>query len=569
MSVLLGLAWRLIVQQKWAFSRGLILSFIVLAMGAALLGLSGWLVTAAGAAGITGIALNIFEPSAGVRGLALGRAAGRYGERLLTHDATLRALADLRLSLMDGVARRPHEEQARLRGAEALNRMTSDVDALDGLLLRLIVPFLAGGMAQLAALLMLWWLESLPVGLSVFAIYLIGGGGGLIWVARAARHQARAAETALQAIRTRTLELLRGRADLAVSGQLQSEINRALEEVTAEARARRTLEALDRRIGAVIGLTTALAAGAALAIAGQMAASGQITPARAAIGFFVALALAESVMLLRRGMAEIGRMQEAGARVVELARTPERPIAPTQAHPVADAPLLRVRDLSFTRPGASGPVFAELNFELHRGETLFLTGPSGAGKSTALAVLAGLLPTSEGTCSVLGETLAHWPETDLRRHLTMVPQRSQLIGGSVAENLALAVPAGELLSQKAAEAALRAVSLDRVLAARGGFEARLNEGGSGLSGGQSKRLALARAALRNPDILLLDEPTEGLDAATARATLEGLRALLPEAGFVIVSHRSPDRDFADREIALTRRCPAQHRAKNTSRRKNT
>ena len=194
MSVLLTLIKRLVAEQRMAFARGLALSFLVLAMGAALLGLSGWFVTAAAVAGVTGLGLgfDFFQPSAGVRGLALGRAVARYGERLLTHDATLRALADLRLALMDGVSRRPHEDQAKLRSAEALNRMTSDVDALDGLLLRLALPFLAGGMVQLAALLMLWWLEGLSVGLAVFVIYLIGGGGGLLWVARAGRARMRA-----------------------------------------------------------------------------------------------------------------------------------------------------------------------------------------------------------------------------------------------------------------------------------------------------------------------------------------------------------------------------------------
>ncbi|OOY08370.1 ATP-binding cassette domain-containing protein [Thioclava sp. F36-7] len=552
MKTLLTLTARLIADQKWAFSRGLALSFLVLAMGAALLGLSGWFITASALAGITGLGLNFnfFTPSAGVRGLALGRAVSRYGERLLTHDATLRALAKLRIDLMDGVSRRPHEEQARLRGAQALNRITSDVDALDGVLLRLVLPFLAGGMVQIAALLMLWWLEGLPIGLAVFLIYLLGGGLGLIWVARAARHDARAAETALQNIRRRALETMRARADLAVAGQLEAATAQTLAEVEAEALARRNLEALDRRVGAVISATTALAGAAALAIAGQMALTGQITPARAAMGLFVALALAESLMLLRRGMAEIGRMQEAGARVMDLTDTPERPQPDGHAPINTDAPLIESRNVAFTRSNSAAPLFSDLTFSLARGETVMLAGPSGAGKSTALAVLSGLLKPSGGEITVKGRALADWPEGDLRDVLTMVPQRSQLIGGTIAENLALALPPEAQLDEDAAWAALRAVALDEVIAARGGLEARLGEGGTGLSGGQTKRLALARAALRQPDILLLDEPTEGLDAPTAAATLSGLRALLPDAGFLLVSHRQPDQSAATGTIAL-------------------
>ena len=132
----------------------------------------------------------------------------------------------------------------------------------------------------------------------------------------------------------------------------------------------------------------------------------------------------------------------------------------------------------------------------------------------------------------------------------MVTQRSQLIGGTVGDNLALALPQGADLSEDAARAALQAVALDDVIAARGGISAQLGEGGAGLSGGQAKRLSLARAILRRPDVLLLDEPTEGLDRETARETLRGLRRILPESGIIIVSHRSPDRAFATRAIAL-------------------
>jgi ATP-binding cassette subfamily C protein CydC len=138
------LIWR---EERAALSRGLLLSIIVLLAGAALLGLSGWFVTAAGAAGVAGIgiAFDVFRPSAGVRMLALGRTAARYGERILTHDATLRALARLRVKVLDGLAAQPAETLARLRSPAMLNRVTADVDALDGVAIRLVFPILAGG----------------------------------------------------------------------------------------------------------------------------------------------------------------------------------------------------------------------------------------------------------------------------------------------------------------------------------------------------------------------------------------------------------------------------------------
>ena len=138
---------------------GALLTVAVLLMGVALLGVSGWFITAAGIAGLagSGVLFDVFRPSAGVRFLAIGRTAARYGERLVTHEATLRALAALRVDLLAGLMTRPLRGIERLRAGSALNRMVADVDALDGVLLRLALPLGAGVLTQLAALWVLVW----------------------------------------------------------------------------------------------------------------------------------------------------------------------------------------------------------------------------------------------------------------------------------------------------------------------------------------------------------------------------------------------------------------------------
>ncbi|RLL62702.1 thiol reductant ABC exporter subunit CydC [Paenirhodobacter hankyongi] len=554
MRPLLHIARRLLKAEPVAFLRGLALGITVLAMGAALLGLSGWFVTAAAAAGIAGIGIgfDFFRPSAGVRFLALGRSGARYGERMLTHDATLRALAALRLGLYAGITRLPFEAQTRLRGAEALNRLTSDVDALDGLLLRLVLPAVSAVAVQAGAFVALWVLVAPAVAWGVLLSFGLGGGVALVFTLRHARARSEATEAALQSLRAQALDLAQSRADLAVAGALARQEAGLANTIRAEARARDGLETTERQGSAAIALTTGLAATVALALGGPLAAAGTISPARAAIGVFTALALGETLALLRRGLAELGRMQAAGARVTALSDTPPRPKPAAPApRPDRAAPLLQVTALRHHRAGAARDTFGPLDLSLSRGEMVLLTGPSGAGKSTLLATLAGLIAPTAGEIRLLGAPLAAWPEADLRAHLTLVPQRSALIAGSVAENLALALPAGTVLPEAEAWAALEAVALADVLRAREGLATRLGPGGAGLSGGQARRLVLARAALRRADVLLLDEPTEGLDPATAAAMLSGLRAFAPESGFLVVSHRNADAGAATRSVSLT------------------
>ncbi|MPM31355.1 Vitamin B12 import ATP-binding protein BtuD [bioreactor metagenome] len=553
MRPLLHLARRLLMAEPVAFLRGLALGITVLAMGAALLGLSGWFVTAAAAAGIAGVGIgfDFFRPSAGVRFLALGRSAARYGERMLTHEATLRALSALRLGLYAGISRLPFEAQSRLRGAEALNRLTSDVDALDGLLLRLVLPAVSAVAVQAGAFVALWALVAPAVAWGVLLSFVLGGGVALTFTAHQSRARSEATEAALQSLRAQALDLAQSRADLTVAGALARQEAALAATIRREARSRDGLEARERQGGATIALTTGLAATAALALGAPLAAAGTISPARAAIGFFTALALGETLALLRRGLAELGRMQGAGARVTALSDTPARALPAGPApRPDPAAPLLQVSTLAHHRTGAARATFGPFDLSLARGEMVLLTGPSGAGKSTLLAALAGLIAPTAGEIRLMGAPLAAWPETDLRAHLTLVPQRSALIAGSVAENLALAFPPGTALPETEAWAALEAVALAGVLRARGGLATRLGPGGSGLSGGQARRLVLARAVLRRPDVLLLDEPTEGLDPATAGAMLAGLRAALPESGLLVVSHRSTDAAAATRSVSL-------------------
>lgn len=540
------LIWR---DQRAPLVRGAALGVVVMLAGVALLGLSGWFITAAAAAGLagTGAVFDVFRPSASVRFLALGRTAARYGERVLTHDATLRAFATLRVRLLQGYLRAPYDHLIRLRGPQMLNRVTADIDALDGLPLRLVLPVIAGVATHLLSFAVIWALAGLAVAATLALGFVGGAAVVLIWAGRAGSAPSRRAELAAQAFRSRLIDLVQARGDLAVYGQLATQKAAVLAADQRRQTARLAQDRIERRAGLALSCLGSGMAAAALALGMSLAQRGQLSPALAAMGFFAALALSETAAPLRRAVAELGRMSLAARRVMQGLSAPA--LHSGQSH---SATTLRFDAVSYDRPDAAKPDAAQpnlhpLSFSLRPGETLALIGPSGAGKSTALLLAAGLLQPTRGAIWLGEHPLHDWDEDALRTHLTLMPQRAALMAGSIRQTLALAAPKA---SDAALWAALQAVALDDVIRAKGGLDAALGPRGAGLSGGESRRLILARALLRRPNILLLDEPTEGLDTATARDVLHGIRRHLPDAAILTASHRPVETDWADFTLRL-------------------
>lgn len=541
--------WLLMWQSgRRSLLRGAGLGFAVLAMGGLLLGLSGWFITAAAAAGLAGMGavFDVFRPSALVRLLALGRTAARYGERLLTHDATLRALESLRLRLLSGLLSAPLEQMLRLRSGPALNRVVADVDALDGVPLRLALPLVSGGLVLAGAAGLLAWLVSPGVALIVAGGYLAGAVLIAVISARISLPLSRREASAAQAFRRRLIDLIAARRDLAIYGRLPAQARLVAGAESRRAGLERRLDLAGRTTGAALVMLATLIAAGALGFGLWLAAAGQISPARAAIGFFAALALAEAVMPLRRALAELGRMRDAARRVSgDLARPPGG--LPPKIHEPETLPAapgakgcLRFEHVTLCRAGRM--VVRDLSFALAPGESLALTGPSGSGKSSLLLAGAGLIAPATGRITLDGAAVAVLPA-----RLGLLPQRAALMAGTIREALQLGAPgAGDDVLWRV----LETVRLAGVISARGGLDSRLGPRGEGLSGGESRRLALARTLLPRPDILLLDEPTEGLDSTTAAAVLAGIRDWLPQSALLIAAHRPEEISFADKQLAI-------------------
>ncbi|MCB1491942.1 MAG: ATP-binding cassette domain-containing protein [Rhodobiaceae bacterium] len=550
MRPLLSVFRRMARARTGAFGLGLLLSALVLLAGVALLGLSGWFITAAAMAGLagTGAVFDVFRPSAAIRFLALGRTAARYGERLATHDATLKALADLRVGVLDGLSRLPFPRLSALRGADRLNRLTLDIDALDGVALRLVLPVGAALATWGLTAAVLWWLTDLRVVLWTLSGFGLGAVAAFVVVIRHGKRPSRLAHAALMAYRTRLIDLMRARTDLIAAGLLGEARGKAADAERRHVEALLANDMAERGGGMVLALAETTTLAGILVLGGHLVLAGTLGPAAAALAFFAVLALGETLMPLRRGLAEFGRMADAARRVEPLVPDDTKTAPSGSAPPIQkDGPVLSVDGVAFGWHADGPALFENLTFSVARGGTVALVAPSGRGKSTVLQLAAGVLRPRAGELRLFGAPLADWPEDALRARVMLLPQRSALMAMTVAETLRLADP-------DATDADLREVldrvSLTETLAARGGLAMRLGEAGSGLSGGERRRLALARALLRRPSLLLLDEPTEGLDRPTADQVLAGIRQTLPDAAILVASHRDREKSWADRQIRL-------------------
>jgi ATP-binding cassette, subfamily C, bacterial CydC len=525
------------------------LSTLVVLAGMALLGTSGWFITSAALAGLAGSAaiFNVFVPSAAIRLLALGRTFGRYAERTVTHDATFGVLAALRERLFRGWAT-PDAARALLRRpSRLLFRLTGDIDALESVYLRLIVPAVAACGAALLAGLVLANLDW-RLGLAMFVWLLAVGWGVTLYVARLARPVALRRVRALERLRAQAIDLVAGQTDLALAGRLPAQCAQLARLDTNLARHDAALHRLDTGAGwlyAVAGHVTVAAVLLAVGALAQQVASHpvpqqvpqiqaqvqQLGAPAAALALLIALAALEPFAALRRGAIEAGRSWLAMRRVAPRLRQQADTAVPT---PAAAGTALLLHAATVFHPGRTGAALHAVDLRIAVGERVAVVGSSGVGKSTLLALAAGELAAQAGQV---------WA-----RPATWLTQRTELFCDSLRDNLRLADPAA---TDTQLWAALQAAGLEQdVRGFAQGLDTLLGEGGLGLSGGQSRRLALARLLLRRADFWLLDEPTEALDGATAADVLARLALHAKGRTLLVATHLRREAALADRLLVM-------------------
>ncbi|MDK9780587.1 cysteine/glutathione ABC transporter ATP-binding protein/permease CydC [Vibrio sp. B172a] len=522
-------------KKHWfGLSLGMLLAFLTLAASIGLLTLSGWFISAAAVAGLT-IARETFNymlPGAGVRGAAMARTAGRWGERVVSHNATFKLLTDLRIFFFKKLAPLIPGRVSTLRDADLLNRLVADVDAMDHVYLRLVSPVIVGifGILSLTAVLAFFdWHLALLLG-GILTVML------LVWPVlfyKLGKHNGEHLTQNKAQLRVATLDWLQGYSELSLFGAEERYRNVILEKQKQLLSNQFVNANLTGMASGLLMLANGLTLVAMLWFAAD-GVGGRTPDPWIALFAFATMASFEILMPIAGAFQYLGQTLTSARRLNEITLAEPDVVFPETSKREGDKPLnIEFDKVDFTYPDGQQKVLKDLSLSLPLGSKTAIVGQTGSGKSTLIQLLCRYWDVNQGQVSIGGAPLQDWSESDLRAAITVVSQRVDVLNGTLRDNLLLAAP--EATDEQLADI-LTKVDLANLLD-EPGLDAWLGDGGRQLSGGEKRRIGIARALLRDAPILLLDEPTEGLDKRTEQTVMELFKQHFTNKTVVFITHR--------------------------------
>ncbi len=523
----------------WRARAAWLIAGLLIALGALAAGIGMMAVT--GLAMASAIVAGALAPFAMLRALGVARVGLRYAERLVTHGAMFRALSDVRVWFFRRIAGSSAGGLGFRKAGDLLARLVADVEALDGFYLRVLIP-LATVVLLLPAVIGLIMVNAIGLGLIVGALLIVAA---ILLPLIAARATAAAGDRLARAtggLRVAALDALTG-----------------LREVRAFAAEGRMIAAVQTREAALLTAQHAVASRSALAGAASMLCAqaallailiaAGANPGGAVIAAFLSVAAFEAVGGLSRAGALAGHAAAAARRVFEAADAPTPVPDPVRPATLPAGSALRFEGVRFRWQAERPLVFNGLTLDIPPGARIALLGPSGAGKSSLAALALKVAAPEQGTISIAAVDIATLSAADTRARIGWLSQATHLFDDTIRANLLLARPEA---SGAELWGALEAASIAEVVRALpDGLNTWVGEGGARFSGGQARRLALARTLLTQAPILILDEPCAGLDADTERAFLTTLNTVAEGRTVVLIAHRLTGVERLDRIFRLS------------------
>ncbi|MFE7094170.1 thiol reductant ABC exporter subunit CydD [Streptomyces erythrochromogenes] len=537
------------VARAWQgrFRLGLLLGSLAVGCSVGLMAVSGWLISRASEQPPV---LYLMVAVTATRAFGMGRAVFRYAERLVSHDAVLRMLADLRVSVYRRLERIAPAGLREHRRGDLLARLVADADALQDYWLRWLLPVGTAVLVGTGSVAFTAWL--LPEAGAVLAVGLLAAGVGVPLVSGAcARRAERRLAPARGELATRVADLLTGTAELTVAGALADRKGRARESDGVLTRIAARGAAAAGLGGGLSALVCGLTVVAAAAVAADAVHDGRLSGVAMAVAVLTPLAAFEAVTGLPLAVQYRQRVRRSAERVYEVIDAPVPVAEPEQPAEAPAAPFpLRLAGLSARHPGQERDALRGLDLTLDAGRRIAVVGPSGSGKTTLAQVLLRFLDPAEGSYRLGGADARALDSDDVRALVGLCAQDAHLFDSSVRENLRLARTGASEEQLRDALAAARLLEWADGLP--DGLDTLVGEHGERISGGQRQRLALARALLADFPVLVLDEPAEHLDLATADALTTDLLAATEGRTTVLITHRLAGLEAVDEVLVLDR-----------------
>ncbi len=526
---LLGRHWK-------AMGLGTGLALLAAASGIGLLSLSGWFLAASAAAGMnvaTAQLFNFFFPSIGVRILAMTRTAARYAERIVSHEATFRILETLRTWCYRRIEPLVPARLSRHHSGDLLARIITDIDTLDNLYLRVLSPSAVAVLVTVSAGLFIACFNPL-IALVATGALAAAGAGIPAWAQYLGRSAASSLNEYSARLRAALVEVTFGLAALLSCGAQQRFLHHLDARHKALVREQFKMSRVAGLTTALMTLTSGLAITATLIIGVAAVKTGTLTGPRLALLVLTVMASFDAVAMLPAAFQYLGQTRKAASRLLEIAQIPPAVTYPARSPSPGGGWDIEFRKVAFGYATGNRPVLKAIDLHIPAACRLAVMGDTGAGKSTLLYLLARFEDPCAGEIRLAGHPLSRFAEEELRRRICIVDQRSHIFSGTIRDNLILARP------QAAEEELLQALSVvrlrDFVHSLPDGLDTWVGEAGRLLSGGQARRLAVARAVLSDAPVWVLDEPTEGLDSETADSMMSALLKRGQGKTVVVVTH---------------------------------
>ncbi|MBB1306641.1 thiol reductant ABC exporter subunit CydC [Pseudoalteromonas sp. SR43-5] len=519
---------------------GTFLATITVLANVGLLAISGWFLASMAAAGIAGVQMNYFTPAGTIRFLAIVRTASRYGERLVTHNATFLLLSEIRTNVFATLSKLNNVDLAMSRSADLVNRLQNDVDALDKFYLNVLLPMLVALLSVPIIMLFMSAYNGNVALICFTGIILIGVVIPALLSIKLTKNSHKETQLSAQ-LRSELSDTLTGLRELSIYQARSQQLNKC-DELSEQYNQQLFIrhKALANSDGLSLLVVQLAMLASIVTIVPLVYASSMVNVELAMLSLFV-LASFESVLLLPNAFIELPNVLKAAERLFTL----EDKAASTQIESKhvdidenfsAQNHKLVLNNISYQY--GEQTALTNISFELMPQQKVAIVGRSGSGKTTLVNLLTGLWPLQQGSITLNNQNSVvdlHSLNNDIRANvINILAQQHHIFDGTLSENLRYAAP--NATKEQMIEALALAQLSPWFNELKEGLKTRLGTGGRNVSQGQSRRIAIAQALLKNPAILVLDEPTEGLDNQSKQGVMQAIMHVMNNASVLTITH---------------------------------